>query len=72
MKKSFRYTAIFFGALFALFIVLSFVVKFYLTDERVRGLLLPRLEEATGRSVAMESIQVGLLRGITVSDFSVK
>jgi AsmA protein len=72
MRKPFKYAAILFGTFLALFVLLSLIVNFYLTDERVRGLLIPRLMEATGRPVTMEGIQVSLLRGITIADFAVK
>jgi AsmA protein len=51
---------------------LMVIVKFYLTDERVRDLVVPQAESALGRKVTIGSINVGLFSGISISSFSVK
>jgi len=51
---------------------LSLFVRFYLTDERVKALVVPPTEEALGRKVDIGSIDVSLFRGITINDFAVK
>jgi AsmA protein len=51
---------------------LSLFVRFYLTDERVKALVVPPTEEALGRKVDIGSIDVGLFRGITINDFAIK
>jgi len=48
------------------------VVHFYVTDERVRALVVPQAEKALGRQVSIGEIKVGLLSGITVHDLRVK
>lgn len=51
---------------------LTVFVKMYLTDEKVRELIVPQAEKALGRKVAIGNISVGLLSGISIGDFSVK
>jgi uncharacterized protein involved in outer membrane biogenesis len=72
MKKFLRIGAILFGVALMFLVGLALFVNFYLTDERVKSLLLPRLEETLGRQVVMADLEVGLLRGITFKDFAVK
>ena len=60
-----------------LLVVVSFVglivfVRFYLTEERVKTLIIPQAETALGREVAIGDIKIGLLSGITIKDFSIK
>nr|MBF0222055.1 AsmA family protein [Desulfobulbaceae bacterium] len=50
---------------------LTVFVKMYLTDEKVRELVVPQAEKALGRKVAIGNISVGLLSGISIADFSV-
>lgn len=47
-------------------------VHFYLTDERVKALVIPQAEAALGREVAIGDIKIGLLSGITIKDFQIK
>jgi AsmA protein len=72
MKKFFKIAGILFGLALVLFIGLTLFVHFYFTDQRVKALLLPRLEEKLGRQVAIAHFDVGLLHGITAKDFTVK
>lgn len=51
---------------------LAVFVRFYLTDERLNALIVPQAEKALGRQVSLGNIDVSLLKGITLSDFSVK
>lgn len=64
------------GILIALVVLtiggLSLFIRFYLTDERVRALILPPAEQALGRTVTIGAISVGLFSGITINDFAVK
>lgn len=64
------------GGFLALLIVavggLSLLVRFYLTDERVRQFVVPPAEQALGRKVAIGAISVGLFSGITIDDFAIK
>jgi type II secretion system protein N len=51
---------------------LALFVHFYLTEDRVKALIIPPAEEALGRKVHIGSIDVCLFTGITVRDVSVK
>jgi uncharacterized protein involved in outer membrane biogenesis len=48
------------------------VVKIYLTEERVKALVIPQAETALGREVAIGDINIGLFSGITIKDFIIK
>ena len=47
-------------------------VHYYLTEERVKALIIPQAEAALGREVAIGDIKIGLLSGITIKDFLIK
>jgi uncharacterized protein involved in outer membrane biogenesis len=47
-------------------------IHYYLTEERVKALVIPQAEAALGRKVAIGDIKIGLLSGITIRDFLVK
>lgn len=47
-------------------------VHYYLTEERVKALIIPQVEAALGREVAIGDIKIGLLSGITIKDFLIK
>jgi len=47
-------------------------VHYYLTEERVKALIIPQAENALGRKVAIGDIKIGLLSGITIRDFLIK
>ena len=47
-------------------------VHFYLTEERVKALIIPQAEAALGRDVAIGDIKIGLLSGITIKNFMIK
>ncbi|KPJ99039.1 MAG: hypothetical protein AMJ60_06285 [Desulfobacterales bacterium SG8_35] len=47
-------------------------VHYYLTEERVKSLVIPQAEAALGRKVAIGDIKIGLLSGITIRDFLIK
>lgn len=51
---------------------LSVFVRFYLTEDRLKAMIIPQAEQALGRTVEIGGIDVSLFRGITVRDFSVK
>ena len=68
------------GKVFGMLVLLVFVagagliaiIHFYLTEERVKALVIPQAESALGRDVAIGDIQIGLLSGITIRDFLIK
>ena len=47
-------------------------VHYYLTEERVKALVIPQAEAALGREVGIGDIKIGLLSGITIGDFLIK
>lgn len=51
---------------------LAAFVRFYLTDERIKAMLIPPAEQALARTVTIGNISVSLLSGITIRDFSIK
>lgn len=60
------------GLVCVVLIGLALFVHFYLTEDRVKALIIPPAEKALGRKVHIGSIDVGLFTGITVKDVSVK
>jgi len=68
------------GKVFGIIIILLVVsvagliafVHFYLTDERVKALVIPQAEAALGREVSIGDIKIGLLSGITIKNFQIK
>ena len=68
------------GKVFGIIILIVFVsvvglivfVHYYLTDERVKALVIPQAEAALGRQVTIGDIKIGLLSGITINDFQIK
>jgi AsmA protein len=71
MNRSLKIMLIAIAVLLSVFIILSFAVKSYLTDERVRTLVLENAERALGREVRLGDIKIGLFRGIVVRDMEV-
>ncbi|HWR58519.1 MAG TPA: AsmA family protein, partial [Thermodesulfovibrionales bacterium] len=49
---------------------LSLAVKGYLKSDRLTAMILPKVEESTGRKARIERIDVSLFRGITVKGIS--
>ena len=47
-------------------------VHYFLTEERVKALVIPQAETALGRKVDIGDINIGLLSGITIRDFLIK
>ena len=58
-------------AVVGLVVILAGFVRFYLTDERVKGLVVPPLEKVLGREVAIGDISVSLFKGISLNEFQV-
>jgi AsmA protein len=65
-----------FGIIVLLFVLaiagLIAFVHYYLTEERVKALVIPQAETALGRKVSIGEIKIGLLSGITIRDFLIK
>ncbi|MEA2059553.1 MAG: AsmA family protein [Thermodesulfobacteriota bacterium] len=61
-----------FGGIIAVVVAFSVFITFFLTEDRLKTLLIPRAEEHLGRSVSIESIKAGLFSGITIKNAVVK
>lgn len=48
------------------------LIRFYLTEERLKALIIPPAEEALGRPVTIGGLKAGLLTGITVDRAAIK
>ena len=72
MKKSLKIFLVLVGLIVLTAIALSTFVRFYLTDERIRDMVIPPAEQALARKVTIGEIKVSLLSGITVNDFAIK
>lgn len=73
MKKKFVWAAaIFIGLVFVLFLGLSILVKTYLKSDTLKSLIIPKVEQATGRKLGISEIRVSLFRGIVVKGIILK
>jgi uncharacterized protein involved in outer membrane biogenesis len=72
MKKLLKVAIVVVGILVLLFIGLTFFVKSYLSSDRLKPIILPKAEEATGRKVLLDEINVSLFKGIVAKGLSVK
>ena len=72
MKKLLKVTVIVLGVLVLLIIGLTLFVKSYLSSDRLKPIILPRAEAATGRKVQLDEISVSLFKGIVAKGLSVK
>ncbi|HIJ77719.1 MAG: AsmA family protein [Desulfobulbaceae bacterium] len=72
MKKSLKIFIVLIAIITITVLALAALVRFYLTDERIKALIIPPAEQALARKVTVGAIKVSLLSGITVHDFSVK
>lgn len=64
------------GGLLALLVVLVIALSFYLTDERLKSMIMPELNEMAGREIQVERISYSLFRSfpnfsLIIEDFSV-
>ena len=53
-------------------IALGLVVRSYLSSEKLKSLIIPRIEEATGRKAGIDEIKVSLFSGVHVEGISLK
>jgi AsmA protein len=72
MKKFLKAALIVVGILVLLIIGLSLLVKSYLSSDRLKPIILPKAEAATGRKVQLDEINVSLFKGIVAKGLSVK
>ncbi len=72
MKKLLKFFAVLIILVLLALVGLAVFVNTYFTDERVRTMLLPPMEQALGRSVEIGHIDVSLFTGINVYDVTIK
>jgi uncharacterized protein involved in outer membrane biogenesis len=72
MKKTAKIILALFLLVMVIVAGLSLFVRFYLTDERLKEMLIPPAEEALARKVSLGDIDVGIFRGITLNDLVIK
>lgn len=73
MKKKLVWVAgIFIGLVFVLFLGLSILVKTYLKSDTLKSLIIPKVEQATGRKLGINEIRVSLFKGIVVKGIILK
>lgn len=72
MKKLLKVAIVAVGVLVLLTIGLTLFVKSYLSSDRLKPLILPKVETVTGRKVQLNEINVSLFKGITAKGLSVK
>ncbi len=72
MKKLLKVAIVVVGILVLLMIGLTLFVKSYLSSDRLKPIILPKAEAATGRKVQLDEISVSLFKGIVAKGLSVK
>ena len=72
MKKLLKIVIVVVGVLVLLFVGLTLFVKSYLSSDRLKPIILPKAEAATGRKVNIDEINVSLFKGIVAKGLSVK
>jgi AsmA protein len=72
MKKLLKITAIVFAVLLVVITAVSLFVKSYLTEERMRALVLETTEKSLNRKATLGQIDISLFRGIVVKDFEIR
>jgi AsmA protein len=72
MKKLLKIAIVVVGVLVLLFVGLTLFVKSYLSSDRLKPIILPKAEAATGRKVLLDEINVSLFKGIVAKGLSVK
>ena len=72
MKKLFRFFLVAGLLGLSLLLIAGVALKLYLTEERLRTLVLPPMREALGREVEIASLKINLFSGIKVAGLVVK
>jgi len=72
MKKLLKITMVIVGVLVLLLVGLTLFIKSYLSSDRLKPIILPKAEAATGRKVQIDEINVSLFKGIVAKGLSVK
>lgn len=69
--KTLKIVGIFLAGAMLVIGALALTVKFILTPERVKGLVIPLLEERLGAKVSLGKLKVSLFSGINIANFSI-
>ncbi len=72
MKKIFNIGLVLCALFCVLLVGAGFALKAYLSDARLRSLVVPPMEKALGRTVEVGQINVSLFSGVQVYDFAIK
>ncbi len=72
MKKLFRFLLVAGVLGVGLLVIAGVALKIYLTEERLRTLVLPPMREALGREVEIASLKIDLFSGIKIAGLVVK
>ncbi len=72
MKKIVKWAVVLAAILVLFTLGLSLLVRSYLSGERLKALLIPKIEDLTGRKVQLEEIRVSLFKGIVATGLHVK
>ncbi|MEW5747035.1 MAG: AsmA family protein [Nitrospirota bacterium] len=72
MRKLLWAGGIILGVFLVAVLVLTVVVRSYLQSDRLKALIIPRIEALTGRQVTIDDIDVSLFKGIVIKGFHLK
>jgi hypothetical protein len=71
-KRLFIITGTALGIIVASLLVLTLYVKSYLQSDKLKAIIIPKIEELTGRPVSLDAINVSIFSGISVQGIHVK
>ena len=72
MKKPLKIAVIILAVLLAAIVAVSVLIKSFLTEERVRALVVKTVEKSLHRKTVIGAVDVSLFRGIVVRDFEIR
>lgn len=72
MKRMLKTFVIIVGSGFLIFLLLNTLLNKFLSEERLKAMLIEPAQKELGRQVTIGSLEVSLLRGITIKDIAVK
>ncbi len=72
MAKLLKVIAVLAALVVVVIVGMNIFIKFYLTDARIKALVIPPLERALDRKVTIGNIGVSLFSGVVINDFAIK
>ncbi len=72
MKKPLKIAVIILAVILAVIVAVSLLIKSFLTEERVRALVVETVEKSLHRKTVIGAVDVSLFRGIVVRDFEIR